>query len=251
MPNGNQEQQELQFESKQTVPEDGTKVKQEVIEVEQETNTGDVPVKVSNMENHSPVSSSDASFANMAAFKDCFMIGKYFSQSSLVPKQYQGKPMDCAIAVDIANRMGISPMFVMQNLYVVQGTPSWSGQACMSIIRGCGRYKDVKPVYTGKRGEDSWGCYISAIEIKTGSEIKGVEVTIKMAKEEGWYGKSGSKWKTLPELMLCYRAAAFFARVYAPNELQGFKVEGEAEDISQPKQHPNREAVDMFGEGLV
>ena len=203
--------------------------------------------EVNNMDEQmiSPIGEG-SSFTNLVVFKEAYTIGKYFAQSSLVPRAYQGNPMDCAIAVDIANRMGVSPMFVMQNLYVVQGTPSWSGQACMGIIRGCGRYKDVKPVYTGKQGEDSWGCYISAKDIKSGEEIRGTEITIKMAKDEGWYGKSGSKWKTLPQQMLAYRAAAFFARVYAPNELMGFRVEGEAEDFNGAKE--TSKATDIFAE---
>lgn len=56
-----------------------------------------------------------------------------------------------------------------------------------------------------------------------------------MAKEEGWYGKSGSKWKTMPEQMLAYRASAFFARVHIPNALMGIHVEGEVDDISRPE----------------
>ena len=61
-----------------------------------------------------------------------------------------------------------------------------------------------------------------------------------MAKDEGWYSKKDkygnetSKWQTMPELMLAYRAAAFFARVYIPNSLMGLYVEGEVEDISAP-----------------
>ena len=152
-------------------------------------------VEMNNMDDTKLSANVDGSvFTSLAAFKDAFMIGKYFSQSSLVPQTYQGKPMDCAIAVDMANRMGVSPMFVMQNLWVVRGVPSWSGQACMGIIRACGRYEDVKPVYTGERDKDTWGCYLSATEVKTGKEVHGAEVTIGMAKKEGWYSKSGSKW---------------------------------------------------------
>lgn len=172
-------------------------------------------------------------FSSIENFKEIYDIGKMFASSQLVPQNYQGKPMDCTIAVDMANRMGISPMMVMQNLYVVQGKPQWSGQACMSLIRGSSDYKNVKPVYTGTRGEDSWGCYIQAEEKVTGEIIKGTEVTIAMAKAEGWYGKSGSKWKTMPEQMLAYRAAAMFARVHIPNALMGVAVEGEVEDISK------------------
>ena len=66
-----------------------------------------------------------------------------------------------------------------------------------------------------------------------------------MAKDEKWYSKKDkygnetSKWPTMPELMLAYRAAAFFARVYIPNSLMGCAVEGEVEDILKaPLQAP-------------
>ena len=173
-------------------------------------------------------------FSSGENFQKIFDIGKMFASSQLVPQIYQGKPMDCTIAVDMANRMGVSPLMVMQNLYVIKGKPSWSGQACMSLIRGSGEYTDVRPVYTGERNTDTWGCYISAVHKASGELVKGTEVTIKMAKDEEWYEKNGSKWKTMPEQMLAYRAAAFFARVYIPNALMGVMVEGEAEDIAAP-----------------
>ena len=173
-------------------------------------------------------------FSNSDSFKRIYDIGKMFASSTLVPQNYQGKPMDCTIAVDMANRMGVSPMMVMQNLYVVKGKPQWSGQACMSMIRACSEFKNVRPVYTGERGTDSWGCYIHAEYRETGESVKGTEVTSRMAKSEDWNGKNGSKWKTMPEQMLAYRAAAFFARVYIPNALMGVYVEGEVEDIEKP-----------------
>ena len=185
-------------------------------------------------------------FSDSKAFQGLFDIGKMFATSSLVPQNYQGKPMDCAIAVDMANRMGVSPMMVMQNLYVVKGKPSWSGQACMSMIQASEKYKNVMPVYIGARGSDDWGCYIKAIDRNTGEEVQGARITIKMAKDEGWYNKPGSKWTTIPELMLAYRAAAFFARVYIPNALMGCAVEGEAADIENSKKAP--EIENAFGE---
>lgn len=204
-------------------------------------------------------------FDSAENFQKIYDIGKMFASSQLIPQQYQGKAMDCTIAVDMANRMGVSPMMVMQNLYVVKGKPVWSGQACMSMIRANKEFKNVRPVYTGERETDSWGCYIQAQYRDTGEEIRGTRVTIGMAKAEGWYSKkdrSGnetSKWQTMPEQMLAYRAAAFFARVYIPNSLMGLYVEGEPEDIApaerQKTQNPFdgaapeiiKEAEDIFG----
>lgn len=179
---------------------------------------------------------TQGSFASMENFKEIFDIGKMFASSTLVPQQYQGKSMDCTIAVDMANRMGVTPMMVMQNLYIVRGKPSWSGQACTAMIEASGKFRKVKHVYTGERNTDTWGCYLQAERIEDGEIVKGAEVTIKMAKDEDWYGKSGSKWKTMPELMLAYRASAFFARVHIPNALMGVSVEGEVEDVNGKKE---------------
>lgn len=193
------------------------------------------------------------SFANRESFQALFDMGKMFSVSNLVPQNYQGKPMDCAIAVDMANRMGVSPMMVMQNLYVVKGKPTWSGQACMSMIKGSSEFKNVRPVYIGERNTDTWGCYIQAEYKNTSEVVKGTEVTIRMAKAEGWYSKKDkygnetSKWQTMPEQMLAYRAAAFFARVYLPNALMGVCVEGEAEDIA-PQEKQVYEVPNVMGE---
>lgn len=164
------------------------------------------------------------------SFRNNIKVAQYLSHSNLIPQQYQGKTEDCAIAVDMADRMGVSPLMVMQSLYVVKGKPSWSGQACMSFIKA--KYSEAEPVYTGERGTDSRGCYIRAVK-SDGEVIEGTEVTIKMAKAEGW--TSNKKWINMPELMLAYRAAAFFARVYCPEILMGVAVEGEVEDMQRPK----------------
>lgn len=164
------------------------------------------------------------------SFRESYKLASVFAKSSLVPQQYQGKTEDCAIAVDMAERMGVTPLMVMQNLYVVKGKPSWSGQACMSFIKA--KYGDAEPVYTGQRGTDTRGCFVRVTK-PDGEVIEGAEVTIGMAKAEGWM--NNSKWINMPELMLAYRAAAFFARVYCPEILMGVQVEGEVEDSERPQ----------------
>jgi hypothetical protein len=44
--------------------------------------------------------------------------------------------------------------------------------------------------------------------------------------------KAGSKWKTMPELMMRYRAAAFFGRLYAPEITMGMHSVEEVVDIT-------------------
>ena len=169
----------------------------------------------------------------VADFSRAYKLAQVISMADIIPDNYKNKAADCAIAIDMADRMGVSPMMVMQNLYVVKGKPSWSGQACKALIEGCGKFKpgSIRPVYFGDKGTDSRGCYLSALWADTGDKVEGPEVTLKMARAEGWLGKN-PKWTNMPELMLAYRASAFFARVYCPEVLMGVHVEGEVEDIT-------------------
>lgn len=169
-------------------------------------------------------------FTSTASFQEMFDMAKMLASSDMVPQNYQGKPMNCLIAMEQAQRMNASPLMVMQNLYIVKGKPSWSGQACSMIVNGCGLFENVKLNYVGEKGKDSWGAYVSAVRKSDGEKIEGTTVDMAMAKSEGW--TSNPKWKNMPQQMLGYRAYSFFARLYCPNALSGFATEGEVEDSS-------------------
>ena len=161
-------------------------------------------------------------------FDQLLRAANMLSQTSIIPATYQGKPQDCFVALEMATRMGVSPLVVMQNMYVVKGKPAWAGQACTMFINSCGKFTQVKHVYTGEKGTDSRGCYVTATRISDGIQVNGVEVTMAMAKAEGW--TANTKWRTMPELMLAYRASAFFARVHCPEALMGVQLADEIYD---------------------
>ena len=166
-------------------------------------------------------------------FDQLLRAANMLSQTSIIPATYQGKPQDCFVALEMATRMGVSPLVVMQNMYVVKGKPAWAGQACTMFINSCGKFTQVKHVYTGEKGTDNRGCYVTATRISDGIQVNGVEVTIAMAKAEGW--TSNTKWRNMPELMLAYRASAFFARVHCPEALMGVQLVDEIYDTETSK----------------
>lgn len=165
--------------------------------------------------------------------KNAWKMATVISKTSIVPDAYKENAGNCLIAIDIANRMGLSPIMVMQNSQVVRGNFTWKGSACKGLIDNCGRFVKTRFVFVGEKGSDDWGCYLVAEDKQTGEEIKGATVDIKMAKDEGWFSKSGSKWVTMPELMLQYRAATFFARTNCPQALMGFYTTDEMADIGK------------------
>lgn len=154
--------------------------------------------------------------------------------SDIIPQAFQKKPANVLIALDMANRLNASPMMVMQNMYVVYGNPGWSSKFLISTFNMCGRFSPLRYEFFGKPGSDDYGCRAYASELSTGEKLTGPDVTIGMAKKEGWYGKNGSKWQTMPQLMLTYRAAAFFIRTCAPEISMGLPTDDELVDF-QPE----------------
>lgn len=167
-------------------------------------------------------------------FQQAYKVATYLSKTEMIPSRYQSKPENCLIALDIANRTGYSPMAVMQNLYVVNGNPAWSGQMAIALVNGSRRFvNDLEFVFVGEQGTDDFGCFARAFRKSDGVELVSDVVTLRMAKDEGWYEKKGSKWKTMPTQMMMYRAGAFFARVHCPDLLIGLQTIDEVRDVSK------------------
>ena len=168
--------------------------------------------------------------ADSQSFELAQRVAKCFASSTLVPKAYQGNLPNCVIALNMAARMGADPMMVMQSLYVVHGTPSWSAQFLIATFNKCGRFSSIRYAFSGTEGQDDWGCRATAVELSTGDVLTGPLVTIALAKKEGWHQKTGSKWQTMPEQMLRYRAAAWFVRTIAPEIAMGLQTSEEVRD---------------------
>ena len=189
-----------------------------------ETAKNEMPVKSQDTINYGMTMWSDTKSMN-AAMK----VANLLAKSQLLPEQYIGHPENCLIAIDIANRMRVSPLLVAQNLYVVRGKPGWSGSFAISAINNCGKFSPLDFVYTKNGGG---GCYAQATRLSDGKLLKGTEITLDMAKNEGWSTKPGSKWLTMSEQMLAYRAGSFFARAYCPEVLLGVQTIDEIQDVN-------------------
>ncbi len=228
-------------------------------------------------------------FGSLQSFELMQRAAKMLAHSTLVPVAYRtqkevkeyGKVVgyeeqhsalpNCVVALNMAQRMGADPLMVMQNLYIVEGRPSWSSQFIIAAINSCGRYtplrfmlsepaepRDIEYVETkwvkGNKTEvkrklkvANRTCVAWAIEKETGERLESPEISIDMAIAEGWLTKNGSKWQTMPEVMLRYRAAAFFGKLYAPELLMGLQTAEEAADIidiDMPEAQP-RPATDI------
>lgn len=171
-------------------------------------------------------------FATPTSFDHAQRVAKMLSASGLIPEVYRGNIANTMIALEMANRIGVSPLMVMQNLHIIKGSPSFSSPFIIASINTCGRFSKLSFVMSGEKGTMDRGCFAWAIELATNERIEGTVIDMKMANSEGWVNKPGSKWKTMPEQMLLYRAASFFGRAYCPEITMGMQSIEEAADIA-------------------
>lgn len=187
--------------------------------------------------------------AETQAFELQLRKAKVFAASTLVPQQYRNNLPDCVIAMNMANRIGADVLQVMQNLYIVQGKPGWSAQFLIATFNQSGKFSAMRFEWEGKEGKPDWRCRAYATEKATGETIRGAWVSWDMAQKEGWTKKAGSKWLSMPEMMMQYRAAAFLVRAYAPELAMGLQTADEIIDVTPAA--GNAEAAQTKAEAIA
>lgn len=167
---------------------------------------------------------------------------------------------NCMIAIEISMRIGASPLMVMQNMVPIYGKPSWSSKFLIATVNSCGRFEPLQYRFTNKGmlGMVDYTDYVwdsrsnrkqavqkqfdgkaiqdiecVAYTTKKGSKevLESSPVSVRLAIQEGWFTKNGSKWQTMTKQMLMYRAASWWTSVYAPDLSMGMRTIEEQQDI--------------------
>lgn len=186
-------------------------------------------------------------FSDPQSFEVALRMATTLAKSTVVPKDYQGNEGNCLIAIEMASRIDTSPLMVMQGLYIVNGRPAWSSQWIIAMINSSRRYKTELQFTFGEDKEDGGLSCFAWAEDFSGHIVKGPKITMKMAESEGWTNKNGSKWKTMPRVMIQYRAASFFGRMNCPDMIMGIYSNYEAAEMD-PMDKPDTVIDPVTGE---
>lgn len=181
-------------------------------------------------------------FGTSDNFIMAMQMAKALAESDIIPQSFRGKPSNCLVAIEQAQRLNASPFLVMQNLYVIQGKPSWSSSYLIAMINQSGKY-ELPLQFEEVKDKNGKPFSCKAWTIEKGNRVEGMTVDMDMAKAEGWLGKNGSKWQTMPQLMLRYRAASFFARLNCPEVTLGLYTREEV--IEMPPEEKYVDVVDL------
>lgn len=213
-------------------------------------------------------------YSSEESFNRAYTMANELCKSSMVPKDYQNNVSNTMVALEMSYRTGASVLMIMQNMNVIHGKPSWASTFIIAMLNSCGRFTPLRFKYqdhgvkvvsyvestgygqnrqrTNKTLEiRNYSCVAQAMDSR-GEVLEGPAVSVEMAVQEGWYTKSDSKWPTMTKLMLSYRAAAFFGRLYAPDILQGMHAEEEIFDVhgKAPQATNAAQAVSVLNDKL-
>lgn len=165
---------------------------------------------------------------------------KASSMCTFVPDAFKDNVTNCMLALQLADKMGLHWLTVMNSLYAVRGRFGWSAKFMIGRVNVSGKYASDIRYEEGGEGDDrfcrAW-VFEKTVATETARKLFGTRVTVAMAKTEGWwsrkdkYGNETSKWPSMTEKMLRYRAAAFFCSEHAPELLMALPMSNELEDM--------------------
>lgn len=141
--------------------------------------------------------------------------------SSIVPKDYIGKPGNCLVAIQWGMELGLQPMQAMQSIAVINGRPSLWGDAMLALVKAHPAFEWIKEECDGN---------VAICTIKRRGEPEVVQsFSMEEAKRAGLTGKQGP-WTQYPKRMLQMRARGFALRDAFPDALRGVVSAEEARD---------------------
>lgn len=170
-------------------------------------------------------------------------MAKTLAGSTIVPPTFQKSWENCMVALSQAQKLGVDPFVVMNNMYMIQGKIVWKSEFIIAMINASGKFDTELQYEEEEKDGKPYSC--TAYTFKDGRKVTGVKVTMDMADKEGWTKKNGSKWVTLPSLMLRYRAAVFFARFNCPELTSGLYTVEEGEDVTFKDSHKVKKTASL------
>lgn len=157
-------------------------------------------------------------------------------KTDLVPKNYRGKPEDATVAIIYGMEIGLPPMASLQNVAVVNGSPTVWGDGQLSLVQASGKYENHKSWFEGEYPKDDFKACFEVKRLGAKDVVKW-EYSIADARKAGLWGKVGS-WQTSDKKMLHNRARAFALREAFADVLKGIRATEEMEGVDDSNKEP-------------
>lgn len=155
-------------------------------------------------------------------------MSKMLADSTLVPKDFIGKPGNVFIAMQWGSELGLKPMQAIQNIAPINGRPTLWGDAQLALVLASPVCKDVVETYEGQGDARKAVC----VAQRHGRADKRSEFSVSDAKSAGLLNKQGP-WTQYRDRMLKLRARAFALRDQFADVLKGMPMAEEVMDYAE------------------
>ncbi len=169
---------------------------------------------------------------------EAMRFAEVLADSTMVPKDYQGKPANVLVSIQWGRELGLGPMQALQNISVINGRPAVWGDAALALVLGSPACQDVAEGVEGE-GDARAGFCTAA---RKGKQPQTRRFSVADAKKAGLWGKAGP-WQQYPDRMLQLRARGFALRDVFPDVLRGIVTAEEAQDTPADPMPPARGPV--------
>ena len=161
-----------------------------------------------------------------------YKFSQIMAKSDIIPGHYRNKPENVFVAIQTAYRMNLDPMLVMQNTFVIGGKLGMNSTFAISLANSSGLFvSGIRYKVIGEGGALQVTAYAT---LKSSDEEISYTIGMKEAVAENW--TKNPKYKSLPELMLRYRAATLLIRTHVPEVINGMHMVEEIEDVVASKE---------------
>jgi len=175
--------------------------------------------------------------------QEAFDMANLMANSEMVPKDYQGKPGNVLVAVQMGAELGLKPVQALQNIAVVNGRPSVWGDGLRALIMSAPDLVNI---------EDHLDLQTMTATCTITRNVNGNNVLFvgqfsqADAQAANLWGRN--TWKSYPKKMLEWRAFGFSARKAYADRLRGIQLAEEMQDIqpsaAAPKEMGAAEVVE-------
>jgi len=158
---------------------------------------------------------------------EAIKFSKMLAASSMVPKQFQGKPEDILVAVQWGSEVGLPIMSALQNIAVINGKPTIYGDAALALVTAHPQYGGHQEWLDGETAHCRITRLVNAEKVETERTF-----SVGEAKRAGLINKPGP-WKQYPNRMLQMRARGFAIRDSFPDAIKGVGIDEEKVESEQ------------------
>ena len=184
----------------------------------------------------------------LRSFEELTEFGRQVAASGLAPKDFQGKPLACSIAIQMGLEIGLSPMQALQSVAVINGRPGIFGDAALALVRASGLLESytqevmgegdsMKAIVSCVRGGEKYTSIFTVADAKRAGLWDAREKVSRYKDGKQYEARNDAPWFRYPGRMMMFRARGFLLRDVFPDVLKGFKTTEELEDYGPEKNH--------------